>query len=662
MRIFLPFLFLLASVQGLVVVDSDVASACIYYMKQFDWGCGGTGQGKALYKCRCANVDWLGSVASCISAYGENSAKIKHAYAHTVTRCLQKGHFHYSVSDFEAWEKNASSYLKAPTSADITSQVYHPLSVNGTDFAVYIRSFQQINHHVFKSQWLGWGLVLYWAALIAVCTVSNVLWKTFRVNVFGKTVSQIYHKYLRQELGVFGLDRLNAIILFLSLVQTVLSTALSYDVELPNVYIKTRYFLNLDIIGYRSALLAFSLMPVCYVFGLRNNPFTWMTGLSRAQFMIYHKFTAVLFSLEALIHSSVWTAYAIRDGGYTMWSMDDYWRWGVVGTVLLFVMLGQSIHFIRILMYETFLLVHKIFGWLFIVAMYYHCNILGWMGWIYSLIALVVYDRLMRLIKMFFINRGFQKAKVSVIDSKVLKITVAKPLLYHASYSPGQYLYMSFYHWPIWYQCWQSHPFTIISSPVESRDHITAYVRVKRGSTKSLSNLKTDEKGNVYMWALLEGPYGERSETFYRTDTVVGIAGGIGITGILPTFYAIQGPSRLYWVINNLNDLDLLLQDLEYLISNGCDVQVIYSGGKGSEDEMLLDKLEPYLTVTSQRPDVSLWVAEAVEYAQQRESNELTIISCGPEGMTRGIKSALDGHIKVGQKLAIRHILEYGEW
>lgn len=631
-------------------------------MKQFDWGCGGTGQGKALYKCRCANVDWLGSVSSCISAYGENDAKVSHAYAHTATRCLQKGDFHYSVSDFEAWEKNATNYIKAPTSADIDSQVYHPLSVNDTDFAVYIRSFQQINHHVFKSQWLGWGLILYWAAIIAVCTIANVIWKVFHVNLYGKTLSQIYYKYLRHEIGVFGLDRLNAIIMTVSTIQAILSTALSYEVELPNVYISDSYFLTLDLLGYRSALLAFSLMPVCYVFGLRNNPFTWMTGLSRAQFIVYHKYTAVLFSVEALIHSAVWTAYAIRDGGYAMWGMDDYWRWGVVGTILVFLMLGQSIQLLRNLMYEAFLLVHKIFGWLFIVSMYYHCNILGWMGWVYSLIAFVVYDRAMRLLKMFVVNRGFQKVTVSVVDSKVLKITITKPQIFDATYSPGHYLYMSFYHWPIWYQCLHSHPFSIISSPVESGDHITAYVRIKRGTTRSLANLKTDEKGNAYMWALLEGPYGEKAETFSRADAVVGITGGMGICGILPTFYSIRGPSRLYWTINNLNELDMLRHDVEYLISKGCDVQVIYKEANCKEEVLLVEKLEPYLTVTSERPDASEWVAEAVRYACEQENAMLTIISCGPESMTKQIKNSVGECTRIGHKLAIRHILENGEW
>lgn len=657
----IAWLFLLACAHGMVIIDSDVASACIYYMKQFDWGCGGTGQGAKLYTCRCANVDWLGSVSSCIFSYGENSATVNHAYAHTATRCLQKGDFHYSVSDFSEWKKNASSYLKYPTTSDIANQVFHPLSVNETDFAVYIRSFRQMNHHVFKSQWLGWGLIFYWAAIITVCTVANAVWKFFRINVFGKTLLQIYHKHLRQEIGVFGLDRLNAIIMVFSLIQIVLSTALSYEVELPNVYIGELYFLTLDLLGYRSALLAFSLMPVCYIFGLRNNPFTWMTGLPQTQFITWHKFTAIVFSVEALIHSAVWTAYALRDGGYAMWGMDDYWRWGVVGTILVFLMLGQSIRFVRVLMYETFLIVHKIFGWLFIVSMYYHCNALGWMGWVYALIGCVAYDRTIRLVKIFFVNRGYQKIKVSVVDSKVMKITIPKPLLFDATYAPGNYLYMSFYHWPIWYQCWQSHPFSIISSPVESADHLTAYVRVKRGSTEILSTLNTDEKGNVYMWALLEGPYGERADTFSRTDAVVGITGGIGICGLLPTFYSIIGPSRLYWAINNLNELEILRGDLDYLMSRGCDVQVVYRASH-SEEDSLIEKVEPCLSVTLERPDVGEWVGEAVKFAHQQDASELTIVSCGPGSMTKQIKSSVASFTTVGQALAIRHILENGEW
>ncbi|KAF5210733.1 hypothetical protein E0198_003617 [Clavispora lusitaniae] len=662
MRILSLLFILLASVQGLVVVDSDVASACIYYMKQFDWGCGSTGQGMKAYMCRCANVDWLGSVSHCIAEYGENRGKTRHAWHHVRTRCIQKADLYYSVDELEAYSENATQYLKQPTAMDAMKQVYHPLGVNESAFGVYLRSFRQINHHVYKSQWLGWGLVFYWAALVVIYTLANLSWKLFRFNLFGKTLSQIHQKYLCQDIGLFGLNRLNVIVMFLSLVQTVLSTALSYTVELPNVYMTQSYFLTLDLIGYRSAILSFSLMPVCYIFGLRNNPFTWMTGLPQAEFIKYHKFVALIFSLEALVHSSIWTAYAIRSDGYKVWAVDDYWRWGIVGTVLLFLMIGQSIRIVRSAIYETFLFVHKIFGWLFIVSMWYHCNILGWMGWVYSLIALVAYDRVMRLFKTFVINRGYVRIRVSVIDSRVLKITIPKPSLFDVAYEPGTYLYMSFYHWPIWYQCWQSHPFSILSSPVEAENHIIVYVRVKKGNTKSLSTLKTDEKGNVYMWALIEGPYGEKAEHFGDNDAVVGISGGMGVCSILPAFYNNSAISRLYWVINNPDELEILRADLDYLADHGCDVRVFLTHSVSKEDSISLEKMAPYLTLLEQRPDVGQFVAEAVQLAHESGKTNLSILSCGPGHMDSQIKHNVGKQIKVGSDLSIRYISENSQW
>lgn len=647
---------------ALVIVDSALASACIYYMKGFNWGCGGTGQGHAVYSCRCANVDWLGSVSSCMVSQASSQGETEHAWAHVALRCRQKGPYDYHASDMKKWAQNASSYLQMPAANDTKVQVRHPLAVNVTAFAYYDRSFKQINHHVFKSQWLGWGLLFFWVALISVYTVANFMWTYFRVNIYGSRVSQIYQKYFSQTTFIFGLTRWNLLIFTLFTIQSVLSTALSYKVQLPNAYINNHYLLTLDLIGYRSAIISFSLLPVVFIFGLRNNPFCWLTGLSQAEFISYHKVVAIIMSLEALIHSSVWTAYAIRSGPYPTWSMDDYWRWGIVGTVLVFLMLGQSIKVIRNLMYETFVMVHKIFGWLFIVSMWYHCDILGWMGWVYSMIALTAYDRLLRFFKIFVVNRGYTNITVTVVDDKVLKVTIPKPVSYDVAYKPGCHIYLSFYHWSIWYQCFQSHPFTVVSSPVVSSDVLTVYVRIKKGTTRALSKLKTNEKGNVSLWALIDGPYGHGAPSFRESDTVVGMAAGVGLCGILPSLYNCPPKTKLFWVVNNHNEVGLLSKDLDYLIKKGAEVKVLLTNADETLDVVLLEKTYPYLSVAESRPGMDQWVSEAIEFAKANSSSDLFVVSCGPRSMESNVANSIAKKVEVGLSLVIHHQLELAVW
>lgn len=631
-------------------------------MKNFDWGCDGTGQGHKMYKCRCYNVEWLGSVANCIYTQGDELGKIQHALAHVTKRCLLKADVSYSVDDMTAYYENATNYLQYPTDSDLMMQTYYPLSVNTTAYEPYRRTFNQMNHHVFKTQWFGWGLVYFWVLIIALYTLANIGEKLFGVSVFGKRTSQWWQKHLMPATPIYGLSRLNILILFLFIVQATLSTALSYTVELPNMYINDSYFLTLDLIGYRSGIISFALMPVTYIFGVRNNPFCFMTGLPLAEFMKYHKLVAIIMSLEALVHSAVWTAYAIRSGGYLSWSIDDYWRWGVAGTVVMFVMMGQSLRFIRNLMYESFLIFHKSLGWMFIITMWYHCDTLGWMGWIYSIIAITAYDRVMRFVKTFILNRGFTSICITIVEDGVLKVTIPKPMFYDVAYVPGSHLYLSFFHWPIWYQCFQSHPFTVLSSPVESAGVLTVYVRVKKGVTKTLSKVKTDEKGRVWMYALIDGPYGTGFSPYNDSDYVVGIAGGLGVCSILPHMYDKPKGSKLLWAINNLSDFTAMERDLEFLREKGVDVEVFYTSRGNQEDYVLLEKSTKYLTVLGSRPDVDSWVTEAITEAKLRGAPHMYVVSCGPGSMDKDVSKSVLKQIEVGLQLSIHHKLENLQW
>lgn len=660
MKIIAVYLLLLHLASALVVVDSSLASSCIYYMKNFNWGCGGSGQGHKMYMCRCRNIDWVGSVANCMETQGANKHEITHAWKHLSTRCVQKANVFFSVDQLQEHSLNATHFMQHPP-ANKTMRLYLPISVNKSAYKIFETSFDEINHHVFKSQWFGWGLVLFWGAYIAYLTVSNILWTFFRVSVFPRSARQWYQKHMLKPTWVFGLLRWNVLIMSLFVVQTVFCTALSYNVAMPNMYINNVYFLTLDLIGYRSAIIAFSLMPVVYVFGLRNNPFCFLTGLPQATFIRYHKLVAIVMSLEALVHSSVWTAYAIRSGGYTMWSMDNYWRWGIVGTVLLFVMLGHSVGFIRNAMYELFLVLHKAFGWIFIVSMWYHCISLGWMGWVYSLIAFTAYDRVVRLFKTFFINRGYTEVQMSVVDDKIVKLTVPKSVLYDTFYKPGSHIYISFYHWPIWYQCFQSHPFTIITSPVESNGVFVIYVRIKKGTTGLLGKLRGDEKGNLSMWLLIEGPYGNGVPTFRENEQLITLAGGLGICALLPTLYHNPEGSALYWAINNMADFEYLRNDLEYLISKGTNVQVFLTNGKDEDDYSIEEKCK-YLTVLGERPSVDEWVLEGLELGILRKKTDTYVLSCGPGLMDQDVQESVSKQTVVGLEHTIHYHKENYQW
>lgn len=654
-----PLLWL-GHVLALVVVDSSIASACVYYMKGFDWGCNSTGQGHMAYMCRCGNVDWLGSITNCIYGQTDDQGKIDHALEHMVTRCWQKGHFRYTVDEMKAWKRNATEHLQPATEKNKDERTYHPLSINETDFQVYMRSFDEINHHVFKSQWLGWGLLWYWVFVIGVLSVFHLLKTYLGLELCPRTVSQVLTKYLT-PIRLWGYTFGDILIMGLFLVFTVLATALSYTVQLPNVYMNDVYFLTLDLIGYRSAIIPFSLLPVVFMFGLRNNPFTWMTGLPMAEFIKYHTYVAIIMSIEALIHSAVWTDFAINDSGLLAWAMDDYWRWGVVGTVLIFLMIGQSFQPVRNFMYETFLVIHKVFAWLFIVSMWYHCIILGWMGWVYAMIALTVYDRVMRWSKMFILNRGLTELCINVIDEKTLELVFPKPLAYDMAYKPGSTVYVTFFHTKIWSQCLQSHPFSIVSSPTTSPEVLKMYVRVRKGATKSLLRLPTDEKGKIWLWCLLDGPYGGKTIKHKENDDRLFIAGGLGVCSVLPFLFNDPKGAKLQWVVNGMREIAWMRRDIRYLRERGAEVEVFVREAN-TEEHKLDDEKMQFIKLIDSRPDVGEWVAQRAEAARSSSKSDLYVYSCGPGVMDEQIRNSCMNQIKVGLGFSVHHRSMNYQW
>lgn len=657
MKLLTLFLMLYAA-SALTIIDSPLASSCLYYFKDFNWGCGGTGQGHAMYKCRCFNVDWLGSVLNCMATQGKSQAQITHAWNHLKTRCLQKAHVHYLVEEISAWSSNATLFMQAPTAADKKTLVTHPLSVNATGFAPFKSTFSDMSHHVFKSQWFGWGLVFNCAAIIAVLTLMNVSKRMFHVSLVPRKCRIFLQKYLFPEVRVYGLSglsRLDLILMALFTIQAVLSTALSYTVQSPNMYIKSSYFLTLDLIGYRSGIIAFSLMPIVYILGLRNNPFCFLTGLPQTTFITYHKFVAIIMAIEAMIHSAVWTAYAIRSGGYALWAVDPYWRWGIVGTTLVYIMLFHSISFVRNLMYDLFVASHKILGWLFIVAMWYHCATLGWLGWVYAMVALTVYDRLVRCWKIFALNRGFLPTQIELINEDTLAITIPKTQVYDSVYKPGHHLYLNFFHRSIWYKCLQSHPFSVVASPIKSQNEVTVYVRVKKGVTKCLSKLKLSEKGTIELWLLIEGPYGNSVDTYKETDSIAAIAGGLGLCSLLPVLYKNPTKSVLFWAIKKIDDLEAFQDELEYLIQRGADVRVFLKKNDCDESSSFAEEKYKYLSVSNTRSNVAEWIEEAQALASASDKTDLHVLTCGPTQMDKDVAATVYKKMRLDDQVSLHY-------
>lgn len=666
-------------VHGLVIIDSILATKCIYYMKEFDWGCNSTKQNMRAYKCRCPNRDWIGSVTSCFESQSNDSSVIDHAYKHLRTRCLQKSMMDYPVDVLKAIQKNASNYLEDATDYDYKHTLHHPINVNASSFEYYHRSFNHIYAQVIRSQAYQWGYIFFWTFVLMIGTILHFS-KTFIISYTNHNKTKFTNNFinkLRYRLTMPNLLSRSRYVLFKiwpvqipttsqSIIITfftiymVLASTTGYTIELPNEYQNSHIYQLLDLIGYRTGLCSFALIPPTFFFGIRNNPFIKLTGSSFSTFLTYHKWCARGMVIQGLIHSAVWTNYVIIEGDYNVWAVDAYWRWGIVGTVVSFLTLFQASNIFREVAYEMFLLIHKLFGIIFIISMWYHCNTLGWMGWIYTCIVIWVYDRIVRSLSILWTG-GVKPAKITKLNDELVRVVIPKPHRSNDYYFPGCFYCVYFLNFKL--RFWQSHPFSVIKSMREGeRDCHALVFKTHKGITGKIQNyLVQKAQRSVVVDVLTEGPYGHQIPLRNHHQYVF-ISGGVGFSPCYSQavdiieknqFNGNQKSIKFIWVVENLEYYNLFEQDMEFLIENGVELHVIVTNTRSREttpeyatllDGSSIEKESKdslvHLNVLNARPKISELV----------NKTDLSVSTCfvgsGPQDFTNDMRAAVCELIK----------------
>jgi ferric-chelate reductase len=136
----------------------------------------------------------------------------------------------------------------------------------------------------------------------------------------------------------------------------------------------------------------------------------------------------------------------------------------------------------------------------------------------------------------------------------------------HEAWLPGQHFYLCFPSLSIW----QSHPFTVASSPDASSksQHHTYLLRARKGQTAQFKALAGQAISTV-----MTGPYGPGLPGD-ATPNVLTVAGGTGVTFTLPIVaeslrqsLVPQALVEFVWVVRHAEDLLWLEQELGHLKS-----------------------------------------------------------------------------------------------
>ncbi|KAJ2992259.1 hypothetical protein NUW58_g2225 [Xylaria curta] len=303
-------------------------------------------------------------------------------------------------------------------------------------------------------------------------------------------------------------------------------------VELPEdaTWLNATSLYELDeYVGNRTGMLSLVNLSIAILFAGRNNILIGITGWSQTTFLAFHRWAARVATLQAIVHSIVYTL-AYTDPGYdgaptyAEKAAEPFYWWGIIGTIALSLAIIFAVLPLRIALYELFLTIHIILIILSLIACWYHLvphfgfkipslflgldlnnrkrNVVmvanmfwfsqyGYQVWLYICFAFWSADRLARLARIVYYNRlGDAKAIVEAVPgSNVLHITVFPRVT--RGIGPGQHTFLYF---PGLGKFWESHPFSIAAW--ETRQSPIRLVHLSNSTSKSNGVHTVEEEYN----------------------------------------------------------------------------------------------------------------------------------------------------------------------
>ena len=321
--------------------------------------------------------------------------------------------------------------------------------------------------------------------------------------------------------------------------------------ELAVVLVLCFYMLNPNNAGqwedvaYRCGYIGLAQLPLIFLLAGKNNIIGVLTGTSYERLNWLHRWAARILFLTVTLHLSFWLAdwgqyhYITTKFRHSKMARQGLTAW----SILLWINLS-SLAPIRQWNYEVFVIQHIVSYAAFTAMVYIHVD--GYLkNWVWVSIALLLFDRSLRLLRFIYINlsifhsgsgpRGLWSCKATFepMAQGMTRIRVRNPPI---RWSAGQHAMLSCHSIaPL-----QAHPFTIASIPED--EEMTFLVKTKKGGTKRFFKhaekqqqlpFSTGDQGERHCSVAIEGPYG-RIRNLRQFDSVVLIAGASGATFTVP--------------------------------------------------------------------------------------------------------------------------------
>lgn len=228
-------------------------------------------------------------------------------------------------------------------------------------------------------------------------------------------------------------------------------------------------------------------------------------------------------------------------------------------------------------------------------------------------------------------NLVTSKATVAALPDRAVSVRIEVPTL-KGQWKPGQHIFIRF----LALSPFQSHPFTIAS--IEEDGELILIIKQRGGLTKKLYDKVCDSHEPWVTRVIIDGPYGGPSRDPGSFDTVVLIAGGVGVTYTLPLMKDLirrmQNLNKLrcsdiifVWSVPSMKNLMWLNEEIGKCANDAVDsLQVKLFVTKAVFDDDDEEKLPDNISIGNGRPMVKKILSDAFDQNEGR----MCVFAAGP--------------------------------
>jgi hypothetical protein len=447
----------------------------------------------------------------------------------------------------------------------------------------------------------------------------------------------------------------------------------------PSTWYASKHDEILTYVANRTGVLSFANIPLLVLYTGRNNFLLWLTDWSHSTFLLLHRWVAFICTVEACLHSVLYLQIYVANNEHSTESKLPYWVWGVVATLALAILIPSSTWPIRKRFYELFVAWHVILAFFALLGCYWHIYLRfahqwGYETWIYMAFGIWAFERVFRLLRL--ARHGIRRAHVTVLDDEYLKVEVP------GVHAQGHvYVYFPTLTWRVW----ENHPFSAIASlrRENGRDNIaivsqdlksehlskdppsgttvlesdktpssastpssqdltadayyqpclTLFVRIQSGTTRRL-------RARSRLPVLVEGSYPPSlltSEHWSNHPNIIAVAGGVGITALVPDLCSHRGAHTLLWACRS----KALIESVQETVGNSCsrdlDMRIFHD----------------------QRMDIPKLLTEEV---QMYQGVPVCVVVSGPARMADEVRHVVSEMVKENPSLLVAFVQECFSW